>query len=199
MGVFKWSVIQEFLIQWGFEIWTSLDFKWSKRGWIVNGPDFEWDLKSRSPTIWNQNKWPPFCQKLFFWDHLILQPRASLSSFAMWGPAFLDEWLCAGHVHMLKLLPKWALCTHIASKSTTTTAIQRPEFLRQSKTYLKSGPKCPDFEWSDFRSPLYIQYSGYPKTRHTNNRTIQITDFYQSVIQAMAWITFCLLFRSWLE
>ena len=29
----------------------SLDFKWSKRGWVANGLDFEWHLKSGSPTI----------------------------------------------------------------------------------------------------------------------------------------------------
>ena len=187
MGVFKWSVIQEFLIQWGFEIWTSLDFKWSKRGWIVNGPDFEWDLKSRSPTIWNQNKWPPFCQKLFFGDHLILQPRASLSSFAMWGPAFLDEWLCAGHVHMLKLLPKWALCTHIASKSTTTTAIQRPQFLRQSKTIWN-----PDQNVRILNGPILDPHC-ISSTVGIRKPDIQITELFKLR-------TFTnLLFKPWLE
>ena len=34
------------LIQWGFEIRTSLDFESSKRGWVAKGPDLEWDLKS---------------------------------------------------------------------------------------------------------------------------------------------------------
>ena len=38
-------------LQWGYEIQISLDFKRSKRGWVVNCPDFEWDLKSGSPTI----------------------------------------------------------------------------------------------------------------------------------------------------
>ena len=52
-----------FNVQWGSEIRTSLDFEWSKRGWVANGPGFEWDLKSGSPTIWNRDKWPPFCQK----------------------------------------------------------------------------------------------------------------------------------------
>ena len=33
-------------IQWGSEIQTCLDFEWLKRGWVANGPDFEWDLKS---------------------------------------------------------------------------------------------------------------------------------------------------------
>ena len=38
-------------IQWGSEIRPSLDFEWSKTGWVANGLDFEWDLKSGSPTI----------------------------------------------------------------------------------------------------------------------------------------------------
>ena len=37
-------------LQWGSEILTSLDFESSKRGLVVNGPDLEWDLKSRRPT-----------------------------------------------------------------------------------------------------------------------------------------------------
>ena len=49
----------------GSEIRTSLDFKWSKRGCVANVPDFERDLKSRSPTIWNPDKWLPFFQKPF--------------------------------------------------------------------------------------------------------------------------------------
>ena len=39
------------IIQWESELRTSLDFEWSKRGWVVNGPYFEWDLKSISPHI----------------------------------------------------------------------------------------------------------------------------------------------------
>ena len=38
-------------LQWGSEIGTPINFEWSKRGWFANGQDFEWDLKSRSPTI----------------------------------------------------------------------------------------------------------------------------------------------------
>ena len=41
----------QIVVQWGSEIWTSLDCEWSKRGWVANGLNFEWDLKSRSPTI----------------------------------------------------------------------------------------------------------------------------------------------------
>ena len=29
-------------IQWGSEIQTSLDFEWSKRGWVANGLDLVW-------------------------------------------------------------------------------------------------------------------------------------------------------------
>ena len=47
------------------EIPPSLDFEWSKRGWVANGLDFKWDLKSRSPTVWNPDKGPPFCPKSF--------------------------------------------------------------------------------------------------------------------------------------
>ena len=32
------------LLQWGSEIRTSLDFKWSKIGWVANCWVFKWDL-----------------------------------------------------------------------------------------------------------------------------------------------------------
>ena len=35
--------------QCGSEIHTP-DFEWSKRGWVANGPEFEWDLKSGAHT-----------------------------------------------------------------------------------------------------------------------------------------------------
>ena len=53
------------LIQCGSEIQTNLDFEWPKRGWVANGPDLEWDLKSKSPIICILDEWRPFCQKLF--------------------------------------------------------------------------------------------------------------------------------------
>ena len=46
-------------IEWGSEIWTSLEFKRLKIGWVVNDLDFEWDMKSGSPTTFNLNKWMP--------------------------------------------------------------------------------------------------------------------------------------------
>ena len=39
--------MRAFTLQWGSEIQPSLDFKWSKRGWVANGLNFKWDLKSR--------------------------------------------------------------------------------------------------------------------------------------------------------
>ena len=50
-------------VHWGSEIWTSLDFEWSKRGWVANGPYFKCDLKSGSPTIWNPDKCLHFVKK----------------------------------------------------------------------------------------------------------------------------------------
>ena len=45
------DIFVQFDVQWGSEIQKSLDFQWSKRGWVLNGLDFKWDLKSGSPTI----------------------------------------------------------------------------------------------------------------------------------------------------
>ena len=63
--MFELSVFWIPTVQGEAEIWTSLEFEWSKRGLVANGPDFKWDLKSISPTIWNPEKWPSFCQKIF--------------------------------------------------------------------------------------------------------------------------------------
>ena len=35
----------------GSEIQTILDFGWTKKGWVANGPDSKWDLNSGSRTI----------------------------------------------------------------------------------------------------------------------------------------------------
>ena len=43
-------------IQWGSDVCISLDFEWSKRGWIANCLNFKWDLKTGSPTFWNLDK-----------------------------------------------------------------------------------------------------------------------------------------------
>ena len=75
-------------IQWRSEIQTSLDFDWSKRGWVVNSPDFVWDLKYRQITailskknIWNLDKkfWI-----LNGWDYSYSQS----SSSTIWNPTF---------------------------------------------------------------------------------------------------------------
>ena len=40
-------------VQWGSEIQTSLEFNWVKRGWLANGPDFEWDFDwSSYQMVW---------------------------------------------------------------------------------------------------------------------------------------------------
>ena len=46
------SGIQIFTVERGSEIWASLKFEWSKRGWVANGPDFEWDLEA----IWKPKR-----------------------------------------------------------------------------------------------------------------------------------------------
>ena len=43
-------------MQWVSEMQNSLDFEWPKRAWDANSPGFEWDVKSRSPAIFNPNK-----------------------------------------------------------------------------------------------------------------------------------------------
>ena len=40
------SVFRISMVQWGSEIQTCPDFKWSKSGWFVNSWVFKWDLKS---------------------------------------------------------------------------------------------------------------------------------------------------------
>ena len=74
---------QKMLLQRGYEIQTSLDFEWLKRGWVANGLDFKRDLKSRSPTIWNADKWSPFCPKP-------LEIRTKMSRF--WMGQFSNGW-----------------------------------------------------------------------------------------------------------
>ena len=92
---FSWDIF--LYLQWGSEIRTSLDFECSKRGWVSNGPDFEWDLISGSPDIWNLYKWLPFCQKPFdilkkmsgFWMVGTIAV-AKAQPFEIWPPKSLD-------------------------------------------------------------------------------------------------------------
>ena len=44
--VYDFGGIVSFKLQWESEIRT-----WSRRGWLANGPDFDWELKSISSTI----------------------------------------------------------------------------------------------------------------------------------------------------
>ena len=61
---FPSSKFLAFSMQCGSEI-TDWDFKRSNSGWFGNGPEFDWDLESVRPTIWNLDKWQPFCHKPF--------------------------------------------------------------------------------------------------------------------------------------
>ena len=124
-------------IQWGSEIRPSLDYQWSYRGWVANGLNFEWDLghiiwsfpessKSRSPTIWNPDKWPSFFQKPF-------EIRTKMSGF--WVVRFLSGWDYNYSHAKARPLKNWTIWN-------PTFKISRFQIV-------------PDFKWWDFRSPLY--------------------------------------------
>ena len=53
--------VRDWPVLWGSKISQAALFIKS----LVNGPDFKWDLESRSPTIGNTDKWLPFCQNPF--------------------------------------------------------------------------------------------------------------------------------------
>ena len=54
-----------------------------KRAWFENGLDFEWDLKYKSSTIRNLDKWSTFYQKPF-------EIRTKMSRFGMVQP--FENW-----------------------------------------------------------------------------------------------------------
>ena len=121
------SKFQEWQIQWGSEIRISLDFKLPEGGWVANGLDFKWDLKSKSTNNWNQNKWPPFCQKPFE-----IQKKR---------PDF--EWL------VFWMIGTTAIVIAKAQPFENRT-IWNP-------TFKQSGFQMfPDFKWSDFKFLLYV-------------------------------------------
>ena len=67
-----WRLKRDWVCKW-CGIWMDLK---SELFWILNGQDFEWDLKSGSPTVWNKDQLPPFCQKPF-------EIRTKMSKFWM--------------------------------------------------------------------------------------------------------------------
>ena len=100
-------------LQWRSKIWTSLDFDWSKRGWVANGLDGIWNLKAQPFEIQRNCchfvksylkseqkclnfKWSSFCMvgniaiaisKAWpFENQTILNPTFKMSGFQM----FLD-------------------------------------------------------------------------------------------------------------
>ena len=55
------------MAQRGSEIQTSLDFEWSKRGWVgLNGLDFEWDLKFGSQNHLKSEQKHPYFEWISF-------------------------------------------------------------------------------------------------------------------------------------
>ena len=85
-------------IQWGSEMWTSLDFEWTKRGWVSKGPDFE------------SENWKPnhVCYTQGFWNNMgmyILSLFSSLNasglSYSDYLTNFFDQWF-----HLLAYLSK---------------------------------------------------------------------------------------------
>ena len=69
---------------------TILDFEWTKRGCVANGPDFEWDLKSR--------------QMAAIWSKTILNPDKKV--WISNDPVF--EWYTIVHIVLgLKCLTQW--------------------------------------------------------------------------------------------
>ena len=47
IGLKSCNVEAPYSTQWGSEIRTSLDLEWSKRGWVANSPDLEWDPEAQ--------------------------------------------------------------------------------------------------------------------------------------------------------
>ena len=87
------------VIQSGSEIWASLYFESSKRGWVANGQDFEWNLKSGSPTCCVF--WPAFgcCA------HCTSESRVNYVL-----PVILDVCACTYTVVSICSVYKWSDC-----------------------------------------------------------------------------------------
>ena len=94
----------------GYKIQTSLDFERWKRGSFANSLDFKWHLTSGSPTIWNPDKWLPFCQKL-----LEIQTKTSRFQMVQFSNGWDYRWkvLFLGSVFAGWFLTE--LCLYIAT------------------------------------------------------------------------------------
>ena len=62
---------------------------WLQRGWVANGLDFKWHLKSGCPTIWYSYKWLPLSQEPF-----AIQTKMS---------GYKVGWFLNGHGHSFNL------------------------------------------------------------------------------------------------
>ena len=128
-------------IQWGSEMRTSLNFKWSKRVWVATGPDFERDLKSGSATIWNMDKWATFLSKTI-WN------PDKMSIF--WQFRFLNSWeLKLKHDHLKSFFQKvwissfWILNCLISDHMDLKSNHLKPGH-KQNQDFLKVGFQIPN-------------------------------------------------------
>ena len=74
------------LIQWGSEYQTSSVFKWSKRGWMPNGPVFKCHWIPDSPIIWILDKWTPYNRP--WWPRGLKHINLPCEYQTIWNPNF---------------------------------------------------------------------------------------------------------------
>ena len=116
----------------GSEIKTLPDFEWSKRSRFTNGPDFHEYLKSESPTLWNQDKWPSFCQKTFeIWTEM---SRFYPDPFEKWTIYYIvnykDHWdpgciTCYTNVLNKQSVSCWRVNPHVREAHCGYTSFHR--------------------------------------------------------------------------
>ena len=137
-----------------------LGFKWYLFGMgsVIRNPNH---LKSIIPTIWNPDKWQPFCQKPF-------EIRTKMSGFQM-------VWFSNG----------W---DNSYSHSLSPT-IWKPDHLKSDLQKVRIA-NVLDFKWLDFRSPLYSEWfrqflfltHGHPNsTSYVTSSGASITSWYAAI------------------
>ena len=67
-------------IWWGYEIWTPLDLKWSKRGWFSNSPDFKWYRKNWTNGCHFDENHFKSGQKQFYFEWSIFQDVGTIAT-----------------------------------------------------------------------------------------------------------------------
>ena len=83
-------------------------FLMAEKGRVAKGPDLKWYLKSRSPTIWNLDKWKPFCKNYLKSGQKCLD--FEWSGFQMFATTMGIQKPDAFGFQMVesKLVPKWS-------------------------------------------------------------------------------------------